>query len=119
MHRELAGPAADLDQVSRAHDDRRDQAARAPATTAAPATDPAAHTVGMVNCPAVTAAIPSASGVARTASTAMTTSTATRARGRRRTTRSPSDQASITPRARPATQGRTMVSARCHASSPA
>ena len=57
---------------------------RAPATTAPPATDPAAQIVGMVNWPASMACGLSASIVARMPTTAMVTSMTTTRTVRRR-----------------------------------
>ena len=57
---------------------------RAPATTAPPATEPAAQMVGMVNWPAAMASGVSASVVARMPTTAMVTSMTTTRTVRRR-----------------------------------
>ena len=57
---------------------------RAPATTAPPATEPAAQIVGIVNCPAAIASGVSASIVASTPTTAIETSTTTTRTLRRR-----------------------------------
>ena len=57
---------------------------RAPATTAPPATEPAAQIVGRVNCPAAMDSGVSASRVARMPATAIDTSTTTTPTVRRR-----------------------------------
>ena len=71
------GGGAHPDEVGDRDDRRGQEAARAPATTAPPATEPAAQIVGIVNCPAAIASGVSASIVASTSMTAIDTSMTT------------------------------------------